>query len=332
LASATREVGLITPEINLARRLISKYSLKPPIKILNLAENYASVESLEIPFDVDGITIKLRGTVPRILLNSLNTNLRRKRFTLAHELGHVIIPWHFGTIIDDDTELIHLHYHPVEAEANRFASELLMPSAWIQEIVDHFDNPQAIIDGVVEGADVSFQAAIIRTVAFLTPGLVYAQLSDVGKVISSGKSPNTPVYPPEWGKRVDPASLYPFSEDQFSFRQGGCTYFWWRFPDRVEIEDVGDPRDWREILNNIVEDIGVPQSARGKFKQSINGIIASRHDMERRSGTPLAEALLAGCITRFRSDPQLRSFVAHRDFEAFLSKRVTELSKKWQVE
>ena len=184
---------MITPEINLARRLISKYSLKPPIKILHLAKNYASVEILDIPFDVDGITIKRRETAPRILLNSQNTNLRRKRFTLAHELGHVIIPWHFGTIIDVETELIHLHYHPIEAEANRFASELLMPSAWIQEIVDHFEGPEAMIDAVVVGANVSFQAAIIRTVTFLPPGLVYAQMSDVGKVISSGKSPNTPV-------------------------------------------------------------------------------------------------------------------------------------------
>jgi hypothetical protein len=331
LASATREVGLITPEINLARRLISKYSLKPPIKIIHLAKNYASVESLEIPFDVDGITIKLRGTVPRILLNSLNTNLRRKRFTLAHELGHVIIPWHFGTIIDDDTELIHLQDHPFEAEANRFASELLMPSAWLQEIVNHFDDPETMIDGVVEGANVSFQAAIIRTIAFLPPGLVYAQMSDVGKVISSGRSPNTPVYPPEWGKRVDPASLYPFSEDHFSFRQGGSTYFWWRFPDRVKIDDIGDPRDWREILNTIVQNIGVPQSGRSRFKQSINGIIANRHALEIRNEKPSAEALMAACLTRLRSNPELELFVAHGDLETFLSKRVTELSKKWQV-
>lgn len=323
---------MITPEINLARRLISKYSLKPPIKILHLAKNYASVEILEIPFDVDGITIKRRETAPRILLNSQNTNLRRKRFTLAHELGHVIIPWHFGTIIDVETELIHLHYHPIEAEANRFASELLMPSAWIQEIVDHFEGPEAMIDAVVVGANVSFQAAIIRTVTFLPPGLVYAQMSDVGKVISSGKSPNTPVDPPEWGKRVDPSSLYPFSEEQSSFRQGGSTYFWWRFPDRIEIVDIGDPRDWREILNTIVEDIRIPQSERSRFKQSLNGKISGRHALEIRKEKPSAEALMAACLTRLRSDPELALFVAHSAFEVFLSKRVTELSKKWQAE
>lgn len=61
---------------------------------------------------VDGISIKSLNLPPIILLNR-NSPGDRQRFTLAHELGHII-----------------MHRYPtdtMEDEANRFAAELLMP-------------------------------------------------------------------------------------------------------------------------------------------------------------------------------------------------------------
>lgn len=66
--------------------------------------------------DIDGVTLRPAGMKPVILLNQ-SRSADRKRFSLAHEYGHVI-----------------MHAFPYEAmeqEANRFASELLMPKAGI---------------------------------------------------------------------------------------------------------------------------------------------------------------------------------------------------------
>lgn len=66
--------------------------------------------------DIDGVTLRPPGMKPVIVLNR-NRPADRKRFSLAHEYGHVV-----------------LHAFPYEAmelEANEFAAELLMPQAGI---------------------------------------------------------------------------------------------------------------------------------------------------------------------------------------------------------
>ncbi len=66
--------------------------------------------------DIDGVTLRPAGMMPVIVLNQ-SRPADRKRFSLAHEYGHVV-----------------LHPYPYEAmekEANEFAAELLMPRTGI---------------------------------------------------------------------------------------------------------------------------------------------------------------------------------------------------------
>lgn len=60
-----------------------------------------------------------------ISLNSEET-ARRQRFTLAHEIGHIVL--HKGESFVDYRKAILDPSDPREREANRFASELLMPA------------------------------------------------------------------------------------------------------------------------------------------------------------------------------------------------------------
>lgn len=88
--------------VKLARRVIEKYELSPPIDVEALVERYAKLTYADIPFDgADGISlnIKVPGEYPHVIVNE-NNPLVRQRFTLAHELGHVLIPWHTGNIVD----------------------------------------------------------------------------------------------------------------------------------------------------------------------------------------------------------------------------------------
>lgn len=60
----------------------------------------------------------------------------RKRFTIAHEIGHFIIPHHrdLGNICEDrKIESFDSHLKQAEIEANEFAAELLLPSALLRK-------------------------------------------------------------------------------------------------------------------------------------------------------------------------------------------------------
>ncbi len=71
--------------------------------------------------DFDGVSIITDKGNRVIIINKYMSN-DRKRFTLAHELGHIIM--HHGFLIPD--------YRDIEKEANEFASEFLMPSEVIR--------------------------------------------------------------------------------------------------------------------------------------------------------------------------------------------------------
>ncbi|WP_144112032.1 ImmA/IrrE family metallo-endopeptidase [Paraburkholderia sp. BCC1886] len=70
---------------------------------------------------------------PTIEFNS-NDPLMRQRFTVAHELAHYAL--RHGARPRDSVQAFSLaNYDPVEAEANKFATELLMPSAVVNGLI-----------------------------------------------------------------------------------------------------------------------------------------------------------------------------------------------------
>lgn len=83
-----------------------------------------------------------------ILVKS-NGNRHRRRFTIGHELGHFLLPWHRQTAFNCTAENIKetsgdakaLRGQEMEAEANAFASELLMPSVEFKQRLRRFGEP-----------------------------------------------------------------------------------------------------------------------------------------------------------------------------------------------
>jgi Zn-dependent peptidase ImmA (M78 family) len=157
-----------------------------------VAEHYATIEYCNIPIEVDGICLNLkrRGTRPTIIMNR-DRPLRRRQFTLAHELGHVLIPWHQGSLYDDfsvfdsDGGLDRLE---MEAEANRFASELLMPSSWILEVLQSSWDFGAAISVIQDKAEVSTIASAIRPMWLAGPNHIFAYCdASSGIVLDAGR-------------------------------------------------------------------------------------------------------------------------------------------------
>lgn len=100
------------------------------------------------------------------------TSPRRRRFTIAHELGHFLLPWHrqqrFSCKSSDikDSGLnrgLAPDLVTIETEANAFASELLMPSSAFKCLIDDVETPTLnALTNLSETFDVSFEATVHR--------------------------------------------------------------------------------------------------------------------------------------------------------------------------
>jgi Zn-dependent peptidase ImmA (M78 family) len=329
------------PEVNLARRVIQKYQLAPPIDVHALASAYATVQILSLPVDLDGASINLK--VPRrhptIVLNHRRPP-RRQRFTLAHELGHVLIPWHIGTIADDidlADDGQDRSYWNLESEANRFAAELLMPDGWVKGQISARSNPGEMVEAVAESADVSSDAALIRVNGLLSPGYIYALIDSDGVVISSGRSNGTLPNRPVWGRRLDEATAFPSSDALWRVRFRDVSCIWWHFPSAMNLRTSQDPREWRQIMDDIFDVLDMDPSTAKKLEQTISGVFGYANSLAGktttgRTSTEVQEAVYAASMQRFDSraseDPSLKAVVTHPDFSSHLTKRVLDLSKK----
>lgn len=96
----------------------------------------------------DGVTLVRRRagrTHYIVLYNAEVTNPRRRNFTLAHEVGHILLE-HAG---DGD---------PQEREADRFAAQLLLPRILVEQLV-------RLWEGTLSAADLSEMFCVSREAA-----------------------------------------------------------------------------------------------------------------------------------------------------------------------
>lgn len=74
----------------------------------------------------DGFVTKI-GDKKTIYLNESKGTIQRRRFTLAHELGHVVLNHPLKPLVYRNSESDH-NQKPEEVQANVFARDLLMPA------------------------------------------------------------------------------------------------------------------------------------------------------------------------------------------------------------
>jgi len=117
-----------------AKRIREFFNLpKGPIKdLVGTLEKFGVIIhffNFQKDLKIDGVSFITPEGIPLILVNNERPS-SRKNFTIAHELGHIIM--HFKSFID-------LDYRDVEKEANEFAAELLMPAEQIKGSLFNLD-------------------------------------------------------------------------------------------------------------------------------------------------------------------------------------------------
>lgn len=132
---------------------------------------------------IDGLSQR-RGAISVVLLNS-TAPIDRRRLTLAHELGHLVLHNEYA---DPDMEL----------QANQFAAEILMPEAAIKPFLH--DLTLARLEAMKLEWGVSMQALIQRAVSLNTmdrsrQAALYKQLSSRGQRVREPGSDRIPDEP-----------------------------------------------------------------------------------------------------------------------------------------
>jgi hypothetical protein len=317
------------PEEKLAERLLARRRLSPPIRVFDLAGVYATVEFAIIPLDIDGVCLDLKrpGFRPRIIVNK-DRAPTRQRFTAAHELGHVLIPWHYGTIVDETTVLSgsDAPYWLLEAEANRFASELLMPTRWARELATTTSDPLSAARMIAAEADVSFHAATIKLSNILEPGYVFVQVRD-GRVTSSGRSNGTIARAPVVSSTFSPGKMFGWAKCRWHEHRAGVEYFWWKLDAQLP-QRQDSALGWREILDKIVAETDLDGVDPKTIKHSINGVIASANGKVKTART--AEAVYGAILQRLDAQDSavIQRMRKHVSFNDFILGRIADLLER----
>lgn len=314
----------LSAEAALANHIARRHKFQPGDELKRLVEEYADVETLHFPVDsVDGISLylKLPDRRPNILLNASIPDTRRV-FTLAHEFGHVIIPWHFGMVFSNISKYddsANSAYREMEAEANRFAAELLMPQDWLHSLYADCKNPAEMVQTVRSTCRTSLAAAVIAVNNSLPPGYVYVATDSDDKVIHSGTSTGTLVAAFSKGEFLQGSARMSECVECDYITVRGIDHNWLFFESEQKLEVISDTRGWRDILDQIISEVD-PENSQPNIKMSLNGIISTcnRPDITSEGFFAAARQKLSG-----RDDLRQR-ILAHSLFNSFLIKRIEE--------
>ena len=136
-----------------------------PIEPLCIAREF-DIEVVEEDADnIEGCLLR-NGTNTRIIINKNIENQGRKNFTLAHEVGHYSIPTHRGNYQCLTKHLNPFTKNPIhETEANRFASELLLPESLLKPLIHQFKPDFEDLSDLAAVCNTSLTATTIKYVS-----------------------------------------------------------------------------------------------------------------------------------------------------------------------
>lgn len=120
---------------------------QPPVDVETFARSVGILEFRDL--QVDGFVGALMTDLEKtkgVILSAAGMPPPRRRFTVAHELGHFIIAAHRGDKQCTSKDLMEMRretlHQKEEAQANRFASGLLMPKPWFVAQTNGLGSPK----------------------------------------------------------------------------------------------------------------------------------------------------------------------------------------------
>jgi Zn-dependent peptidase ImmA (M78 family) len=135
------------------KELIEKHHYQPPIPVEDLVTKFGlTIREVSTELEIDA---KLDASKKRIIINCRQTNPFRRRFSVAHELGHFVLNHHIKPWEFEDPETGHSF---IEQEADEFAGSLLLP----QHLLTEHLKKRVPLDKIQAQFQVSKQALWVR--------------------------------------------------------------------------------------------------------------------------------------------------------------------------
>lgn len=302
----------------LAATVVEREGLTPPIPVEQILRRYATVEEADWPrSEVAALVIRSHDGDSHVFYHRQDSRGLRERFTLAHELGHIIIPWQLGTSIcfaqgddmDDPVE------DRAEDEANAFASGMLLPTTWLQRIVRQHRTDMSSLLEATAIAKASTSATVIALRRALPAGWVF-RLNHRAQLITTA------------GTQVDALrseDLADLAHDHGSTGLHGNTVHWFRMADDYKLVPHDALLTSTERLRQICADIGLDEAGAKHLAAVANGVVGGvMRDREMRD----AERQYSELQYRFSSREEFIVLVSHTAFDVWLSQRVRELAAR----
>jgi Zn-dependent peptidase ImmA (M78 family) len=167
-----------------ARDLLRSQSIaEPPVPIEQIAISLGAqiVRNDSDDDDLSGFLIRDRHHHTILIGVNPNHHPHRQRFTIAHEIGHLLLHKDEGIHVDDEESMFRIDRRDVtsaagtdvqEREANLFAAEILMPKRFVDHAVRSFELlDENAIAQLARLFNVSSQALTFRLTALGYTGL-----------------------------------------------------------------------------------------------------------------------------------------------------------------
>ena len=312
--------------------LIRRMSIDVPVNIEEVAANYCEIKLLSWPFACDALAVGLSSGRPSVFVRRNNQSPRRRRFTIAHELGHVVLPWHVGRIactpartafdveslrlIPTDGPPSPIRIGEQESEATRFASALLIPRIFIEASAE-----TGTLGDVVESlnkANVSAIAAIIALKHNLLPGFCFLVDEDEDgyrTITSSGTN-----LPTRYGGGRQIAGLREKAVYAGESWLAGRRVLWFQLATQEQFTLREDPRTTSQLLRDAIARHVADNDSVRAFNR-INGIVGGMLSRDRAQNEAQAMAMLSH---RFEDDSEFFDIFRDSDFDLYLRRKASE--------
>jgi len=317
-----------TPALNPSQRLASLWGARwrttVPVDPYQLASQFADVVPVPLAGTWDGLLIRPPARRPTILVREMHEY--RARFTVAHELGHLLIPWQCDAISFCHSAITHRFENytvgQIEADANNFAAELLVPLSWVQQRVASATALSAAwLVELARDARVSVIVAMLSAVRACGPNHLFVLTQDDAVTYIGRPQPShiQRIAIPEPGDRFDPsATAGEVAIHTVAAYGSGRAAHAFAFPSAVPL-GVSEDSDCNGILDRMLDDLGVLDArARLSAKGVVNGIVGAVHNDMASAGN--AERALAILVQRFAGPRQL-AVCGHQEFRRYLECR-----------
>lgn len=314
---------------NIARLIIERNRLVHPFKIEEFARSQVKFSLEPIPFNIDALLVKSfsEDSQTEMIVNSSKPPTRQV-FTIAHELGHVFIPWHVGEFeysVDECGVSFSEIYYRLEKQADDFATELIAPKYWIEDLISSGSSVQDVF-ALVKSMGTSNLAASRIISKRLPPNHIILEVDSLSNTINYRYiSDNSTVF-------GSPTKGEVFNEDRYdglivesdSGRFGNKLMYFLRIsPPEIKVRSNFNGSS-SEILHVIFDNNKIDNSERVKLVASINGICGTAKNLASQHGVMLKDML----YLRFTNRTELEFLTHHPLFDSFILKKYEEISNK----